>query len=145
MYCIIEPVFFQSKSTKIIQLFIDNGANLNTPGSTFPNVLWYCAANPELVQFYINKGVNPRRLTTEKKSILHHMSHFIINDDNPQTLKAIPLLLNTVGDMINDIDAKGKTALDLLIECGRPKQNIIALFKKYGAKTSQELKQSQLQ
>lgn len=142
-----DPVFFYAKTPEAAKLFADNGANLNASSTDLtPNVLAYCVFagryyNPTLIQFYIDKGVDPRILNKRKRSLLHLMADMMHTEENENINKTVIILLNTIGDMINTLDGYGYTPLDLKIQRIVPNPNIIALFKKYGAKTSEELKQ----
>lgn len=143
-----NPTFWSAKNSRMLQLFIAQGIDLHTCGNNNTNVLWELVwkwdADIDLMKFYLEREVNPRLLDQDHGgSILHHVikwSNISANHSIDTRMSKIKLLLSTIPDMVNVRDKARKTPLD----CARQtehSQEVIALFRKHGARTSAELEQ----
>lgn len=144
------PVFFNPCLTiEMIELLIDNRLNIHAISiRSKTNVLWYVCRNinqysSKFLDFYLKKGVNPKALDTYDNSCLFHelaRSCFNFIDDN-NLLENVNLLLHAIPDMMNTLDINGQTPTDIAckkqssFKCPR----LIALFRKHGGLTAQEL------
>ncbi len=139
-----KPMFWRTDNLAIIQLFIDNGANLNQPGDGKPNVLWYLRGNTlisaekklELMSFYIQKGVDPKEIdSVTGQSLLHFEACLPIAYKN--NTQVVTLLLEAMHEIINDLDNRGNTVLDYAYTTRDV--TLTTLFREYDAKTAKEL------
>ena len=143
-----NPTFWSAKNSRMLQLFIAQGVDLRKCGKNNTNALWEFVwkwdIDVHLMKFYLDQGVSPRLLDQDNgESILHHAINWTNISSNrsidPRMLK-IELLLSTIPDMVNTPNNAGETPLD----CARHtkhSQEVIALFRQYGARTSAELEQ----
>lgn len=154
-----NPIFFQIETTEMAQLFIDHGVNIHARDNNDKHVLWYLIKHnhsSELMQLYLKHGVNPKILCPQNNDcLLHELSqslYFLRNkDDNVENfLKTAKLLLNVMIDMINTLNKKNKTPLDIAQQSlekaqknGTPEafEQLIALFKEYNGKTGKEIRE----
>lgn len=142
-----DPIFFHAKIPEMVTIFGNNNANFNTSSELYPNVLWYLCGEgtsdnaDEIMQIYIDKGVDLRKMNLNNQSLLHEMANNSMFSD--AHLKIARFTFTKAPDMINALDKQNNTPLDLLIKNSwgsSRKNNLISLFKEYGAKTAQELK-----
>ena len=136
------PIFFSIKTPEIGQLFIDNRLDIHASSNfCLPNVLWSCLIHnrsANLIAFYLNKGIDPRKINSYNACILHLLPLW-----DWQDMETVKLLLKTIPDMINTVNQNGETPLDIAEKPFFKKQELIKLFKKAGALTAQELKNQQ--
>lgn len=118
-----------------------------------PDILFsyiYNSSNVELLQFYLDRGIELRKNKRYGDSILHCMAHISQRDSNRH--KQAELLLTTIPDMVNELNDNGETPLDLMFSLVHipfpffgPKyiasSSLIELFRHYGAKRSDELEE----
>jgi hypothetical protein len=158
-----SPIFFYAKTCKIAKLFIDNGTDIQATSSLGKNVLWTVVTDgcmygtreysAELISFYINHGVDARAVCHKDKSCLLHAlvetSRIYIRRSN-NLLKKVALVLDAIPDMIDTINADGLTPLDVAEETLKAAKKseyanahvikkIIALYRRYKARTAQEI------
>jgi len=151
------PIFFDA-TIEIAQLFINQGANVHTLDINKNNVLNrivpYENHSSELINFYLSKRVNGRRLNPLDNSCLFHAlaSPIFTRVENiADFLKKGALLLDAIPDMINTLDHQERTPIDIaIISLEKVKkygatsafEQLIALFREHGGLTAQELTQS---
>lgn len=157
-----HPILFCATTKKIAQMFIAHGADIHAINNEGKNILWIIAYNDpypsKLLHFYLQQGVNARRLNHFFGSCLFHELARTFSDKNTDIdnfLKKAKLILNAIPDMINTLNNIEKTPLDVAQESleiayvrgteshyyGKAEayEKLIALFKQYGAKTVQEI------
>lgn len=135
-----HPIFFDINTPLIAQLFIDHGANLQLRERdlTQESLLEYYIRTKrpfprELIMTYIHNGYNPRETYKNGNNILHQIA---LSCTDRSIKEDIIFFLELIPDMINAVNKFGRTPLD----CCDPKQeDVVGLFKKHGAKRSQEL------
>jgi len=157
-YNIFEPIFFNARSAEIAQIFIDNGARLD-PIDEYYNMNILCKTvqpwcSSEVLALYLKHKVNARLLSARCNScLLHHLVFYngeLSARGLDEFIKKSELLFKAIPDMINWLNASNQTPLDDLktnlkiYEHKRkypdnPLRKVIALFRKYGCKTAQEL------
>lgn len=132
-----DPALFSIETREIAALFTSQkDLNINASTELSPNVLWNRELTPELAAFYIDNNVNLRTLDRDNKSLLHNVASSL----NFNSLSTVKLFITKIPDLINSLDKNNKTPLDILIKGYRNnKDELILLFRKYGAKTSQEI------
>ena len=137
---------------KMVQLLISKGAELNPIDPSWGTPLHLAAeqAQVEVVKFLLNKGA---RVNVSNPSWGHTPLHRAAwgpvvrrfgqeakdlgADPNPDYKKIIALLV-AEGAEINARDHEGETPLDQAVEGGS--DETVTLLKRYGGKTSKELK-----
>ncbi len=151
----IGPLFFFAPNIVIADLFLKNGTDFNAKDRKGNNVLWYVhTLSFELINFYIKHNVDTRYINPlDGTCILHILanpSFKYIQDSNNFYKKGV-LLIKAIPDMVNTLDKKGKTSIDLMEEkakrefykhstyYGKPFKKLIALYRSFGGKTAQEL------
>jgi len=116
------PIFFFSPTISIAQICIDNGADVHMLNHHDSNVLWHAIHHnfsEELVDFYLTDcAVNPRIITPwDGDNILHRLARLasyatpVSNVNN--YVKKVALLIDTIPDMVNKPNKKGKTSVDI--------------------------------
>ena len=148
------PIFFHAKTVEMAQLFIANKVNVHMV-SSWPktNIFWEIIKNEypsELMALYLAHNVDAKKLRpSDNACLLHRLASLPVNMDDNFFEKA-QLLLNAAPDMINTINNKNKTPLDIAQEelekakkdgSSETIEKLIALFKEYSGKTTQELTQ----
>jgi len=147
-----QPLFFLSPTIDIINLFFKKGADLNAKDKHGNNVLWHVQQLPlELVQFYIDHKVDTRYINPSNKTcILHALAPSVkyINNSNDLFKKGV-LLIKTIPDMVNTLDAEGRTPIDLMEKKLEmefynnnpryPFKRLIDFYRISGGKNAQEL------
>ncbi len=160
------PIFFFATTVEMINLFKTYGVDIQAMGCG-KNVLWHILTHnkygPELMEFYLSEN------TLNTDGILHSLAaaqstYQCYGLSNINILKKGDLLLKTFPKMVNVKDKYGRTPLDIamkfLLITGsdiegfdkRQGENqfqkfelfareFIALFRKYNANTSLELKE----
>lgn len=151
------PLFFQVKTTVLADFFFKKGADFNARDKEGNNVLCYLhQLSPELIQFYIDCGVDIRYINPIDNSCILHVfanpSFKYIYNSNDFYKKGV-LLIKNIPDMVNTLNKKGKTPIDLMEEkskrefykkstfYGKPFRELIALYRAHEGKTAQELAQ----
>lgn len=142
-----DSLIFSVQSESIARIFESEGADFHAKSRFYPNVLSFCCWSlyesegiKSLVQFYLDKKVDPRILDERKRCLLHQIAGTdYIGQLSESYQETVILFLNLLPDLINTLDNDKKTSLDLALENHFQHKNIIELFKKYGAKTAQEL------
>lgn len=148
------PVFFHAETVEMAQVFIHNKVDIDM-NSLWPdtNVLWEVVRTKypsELMGLYLTHRVNAETLRPSDEScLLHALGWSNLNIDN-HFLKKAQLLVEAIPHMINTINQRGETPLDLAHSALETyyKKNInpgtlnavITLFRRCGGKTAQELK-----
>ena len=155
------PICFRASTVAIARLFlekIEKEKFLNTP--KLKHVIFeliYGDYPLELIELWINYGINVRSIKDSRKAnILHVCASLGFNrneseEDTDNFLKKVELLLTVVPDMVNNKDSIGFTCIDIL-EDGHfgpeltdtamvNEEKTIALFRKYGGKSSIELEE----
>ena len=105
-----------------------------------------------MIPFYLNAGVDPKTTNNQGECLLHDIAfkvqRMVFDDD----IKVAQLILAKIPDMINHLDIKGRTPLDIAYEWNpnedtnsmkERKQSLIQLFINHGAKTAKELKKNE--
>ncbi len=156
-YTIFDPIFFNARSAEIAQIFIDKGARLNTTDEFFnTNVLRMAVqswCSSEVLALYLKHTVNPRLISPKNNCLLHHLVFYnsaLSARGLDEFIKKSEILFEAIPDMINTLNGNNQTPLDDLksnlkiYERKRkhpdnPLRKAIALFRKYGCKTAQEL------
>ncbi len=111
----------------------------------------------ELIELWINYGINVRSIKKSRKAnILHVCASLGFNrneseEDTDKFLKKVELLLTIVPDMVNNKNSIGFTCIDILEDShfGSEltdtamvnEEKTIAVFRKYGGKSSRELEE----
>jgi len=153
-----DPDFFDIKTVEILQMFIDQGVNLNAEGHYNPNLLWSCITHgrsSDLIEFYLNHKVDAKKIKIgNNECIFHHLARCNYSYRNIENyINLSTLLLKAAPDIINTLNQKGQTAMDIIKEImkeEKQKTNIYKacialaeLFEKHGGKTAQQLKQDE--
>lgn len=150
------PVFFYVKTKKLAKMFIENNANIHaTEYYTCINVLWYTTKNKypyELMQFYLQKGVNPYNLHAREDSCLLHELAQIRSSDKMNVdnfLNKAKLLLNAIPNLINTLSKDKLTPLDVAKKTLKQMQKysdnhnalkkLIIMYKQHGGLTAFKL------
>lgn len=151
------PLFFLVNNTVLADLFFKKGVDINAKDKDGNNVFWYLhQLSLELIQFYINHGVDTRYINpVDGGCILHVLANPTfknIYNSNDFYKKGV-LLIKTIPDMINMLNKKGKTPIDLMEEkikrefykhstfYAKQFKELIATYRDCNGKTGQELKQ----
>jgi hypothetical protein len=155
---IANPIFFNVKTIEVAQLLIDNGLDVHASNTLNPNVLWHITSYDEypsaLLTFYLTHKVDAKKIKASGSCLFHRICYnYSINPiDFDNFSEKIIILLNTIPEMINTKNNKGKTPLDYAqTQLSFTKKyfpsyissakKIIAMLKKYGFKTAQKLKE----
>ena len=158
---VTNPALYKTK--EIAQLFIDNGVDVKVPVDDFPNVLWHVVGErypADLLEFYLEKGVDPRQLSSydyygSKQDLLCYLtdgerdSH---GDYGRDKIKKAKLLVKAMPEKINTVwgwrtlvdiaqDKYGEYKADGFTYSGSFYEELIALYKKHGGLTAEELQQ----
>jgi hypothetical protein len=118
----MPPLFF-SKTKKMAQVLHKFGANIDATDMGSKNILWYMVDDQyslDLIKFYLEQGVSPKQLDLETKECLLHKVCDL-------SLEKITLLLDIIPELINTINTKGQTPLDLL-QPNKNKEKIINMM-----------------
>lgn len=155
------------KTKKIAELFIDYGVDVHAPVGDYPNVLW-CVVDDiypvELLKLYLERGVNPRQVSHHnyygvKQDLLCYMTDnerpLCIGDYYRHKIKKIKLLVKAMPEKINTVWGR-RTLLDIahdkyaqckadgLTRYDSSYEQLIALYRKHGGLTAEELQQQVL-
>lgn len=133
------PAFFCIKTPEVAELFTNHKKfNIHASTRLCPNILWKKLEKPELVSFYLDRNINIRTLYSNNQSLLHRAVCAFYD------LSIIELFITKIPDLINSLDNKSRTPLDMAMSnYYSHKDKLIALFRKYGAKTFEELAKEQ--
>lgn len=145
------PLFFQAKTIEIAQLFIAKGINIQeTSPFSAPTILWKTIEKEypsELMALYLEKKANVTAVhPLDNSSLLHRLArqdNIFLNDIN-DFLKKGEILLNAMPkEMVNLLNKKGQTPLDVIQMEPKfkhfAKDSLITLFRQHGGKRAQEL------
>lgn len=156
-----DPIFFAAKTIEMAQIFIDNDTNVHVTGSDFStNILWkiLCDNDPsELMEFYLQKGVDPKQLSSFNECILHRFAELSCHckgDHDEFFKKGLILLAVMPKEMINTLDNSGRTPIDVakarykssFMSKDEKKENsetfkkTVQLFREHDGLTAHELK-----
>jgi ankyrin repeat protein len=148
----LAPIFFSAKTTEIAQLFIAQGIDINASDECLDtNILWHnIFRNPssELIRLFLEHGADARKIQTYTGNcIFHHLAEIrrVIIESHSDYIIIGELLFDAAPDMINTLNKNNQTPLDFLMTMPHDCWNkglispLIALFKKHGAKTAQQL------
>lgn len=147
------PVFYMIKNVDIANLFAKAGCDFHATKSKREktNVLTHCLCYKlpaKMVQFYCDRGVDACFIDYRQRCLLHESADIQYRDmDVDGYMRATELILSRAQHLINTLDCTGKTPLDIALASDFSvwqrfeKISFIALFKKYGAKTAQELQE----
>lgn len=151
------PVIFCVKTVKIAQLFIDNKVNLHAiDNDSGKNVLWKVLQDEysyKLTALYLENNVDATTLKSDNSCILHAFASQSLSHYGERNIKKFlkkgQLLLDAMpNEMVNTLNKNKQTPIDVALESWEevydyrgPEalEKLIALFKKYGGKTAQEL------
>ena len=135
-----------AKTAKIAQMLIDHNFDLAQRDQDGNNMLWHTIENDghpvELTEFYLQHDVNPRQLDRYYGNCLLHAlakHHQYRRIDVDGALDKGKLLLDVIPDMINALNKRGETPLDIALRYNE--EAIFELFRDNGGLTAQELKQ----
>lgn len=149
------PIFFHVTTEAILALFlkkIDKNIVLSMPYSKLMiSLCRYNHYSPEVMQAWLAYGIPANYIWNDDLCILHICVHeyyqnpFDFKDTN-SFLKKLELLLKVIPNMVNKKNDRGKTPMDIASYDWSDKneiidvhEKIIALLRKYGGKTAQEL------
>ena len=151
---LLRPIFFYAKNVEMAKIFIDNKVNIHAKGiSNIPSVLWHIIDKgypSELMNFYLTHNVDTTVLNLHECSLLHKIANpfsanpsYVMNTDN--FLNQAKLLLNAMPEMVNQLNFKKRTPLDVALKNSEKRklsvlQTLIKLFKEHGCLTMKELK-----
>jgi len=160
------PICFQSRTLTMINLFLEkiDKPTLLSKSHRVSEILLYNSRRDilykyyslEIMQFWFTYGVDPRcYIDTNLNTILHRFADSMSNNNHLNTFEDYlvkgELLLKCIPDMINYPNNRGLTALDLAVLSRKSGmyskefvgciKQAIALLKKYGGKTAQELEE----
>jgi len=157
-----EPIFFQAATIELAQMFIDKGADVQAKDDeSKTNVLWTVVNNAypsNFMALYLAHHVDAKKLSIYNDSCLLHALaakpnyiYYKINNID-DFLRKGKLLLDAIPDMVNTLNRKGRTPIDVAQKSFERSERIgsqdaqvfkqlIALFREYGGKTAQELMQ----
>jgi len=153
-----DPDFFDSSTIEIAQMFINQGVDLKMKGYFVPNILWACITHgrsSDLIEFYLNHNADSKKIDIDSNEcILHHLINCDYNYRNIENyIHIAALLLKAAPDIINTLNKKGQTVMDITKKNMREKKQelnkynqcaaLVELFEKYGGKTAQQLKQDE--
>ena len=154
LYDRVVPIFFRIKTVEVAQEFIKKNVNLHVI-THWPqtNVLWEVTKThypSELMKLYLAHHVDAKELHPLNNSCLFHKLTWSSLHIDDNFFKKAQLLLEAIPAMINTLNKKGETPLDLAYNAlaayhkkninSKTLEAVIALFKHYGSKTAQELK-----
>jgi hypothetical protein len=159
------PVFFDIKQLDMAAVFAHHKVDFNQGSKYYPNVLWYCFIHKhysdnfsELIQFYLNQGVNPALLLENGQCLLHcianQFSLFNYEVRKSPYVNGVFHVLVAMKHQINTIDSEGNTPFDILCKkVNKEGENfpayieemlpIVKQFRLAGAKKAQELKEKE--
>lgn len=158
-----RPLFFYAPTADMALLFTNNGVNVHATDAHGANVLQYLIDKnypTDLIGLYLACDVNTRY---KESCLLHLFCHQLPKKNFAKHIELAKILLTLMPNMINAIDSKGRTPLDIAqTHCpdksssddetqsqdsssGEDERQyckaLCELLKSLGSKTSQELAQ----
>lgn len=104
------PLFFvRENHINLLELLIDNKANVNARDNNGDTPLHYCAALPAIVTALLQAGANPSLKNNDSKA-----SFQAVLESNPSDGEVI-IALSRAGSIISQTDQNGKNALHYLV------------------------------
>ena len=136
------PIWFGIEGLPMLNIFIKNKVDFKTKNHCGYTIVWYSIkvsskASKKLFQYYLKHAFSPDEIDEDGNYITHEVAKSTFSRPN---LKLLDILLFQFPELVNKLNKQHKTPLDIALSdefvISEP---IKALFKKHGAKRSEEL------